>query len=228
MASSYERLSTNDVWDNVWTELVLQKPHSSVGSCYDETNILQLWRDSSHMLPQTMPAEIFTTIQRDGCGSENALHEPFSGDLAFAPLEDCHQYPDYLDGYFSRQGAEVMYVDNDSVQWRPKPIYLQQPWLPAVGYYTSSPTTSPPEQMAASHVMPRQVSATFPLLPQKRSDPPLATPTLRKQSMRFDEDLYTAAWVCGEGAERAGWCGYCSSWHRLKDSAYWVRYIPIV
>lgn len=64
----------------------------------------------------------------------------------------------------------------------------------------------------------------FQQLPPTRSAPLYAEydPTLHQQDPRFDGDLYTASWVRGEGAERAGWCGYCSSWLKLKDSAYWV------
>ena len=45
----------------------------------------------------------------------------------------------------------------------------------------------------------------------------------RKQSARFEHDLYTPNWVRGHGNSRAGWCGYCTSWHTLKDSAYWYH-----
>lgn len=47
-------------------------------------------------------------------------------------------------------------------------------------------------------------------------------PSPRKQGPRFQGDLYTAPWVRGEGAERSGWCRFCSIWFKLKDSAYWV------
>ncbi|EME89144.1 uncharacterized protein MYCFIDRAFT_89652 [Pseudocercospora fijiensis CIRAD86] len=33
----------------------------------------------------------------------------------------------------------------------------------------------------------------------------------RRQSPRFSGDQYTATWVRGEGSDRAGWCGVCSS-----------------
>ena len=56
------------------------------------------------------------------------------------------------------------------------------------------------------------------LLP--RSDPPYM-PGLQKQTPRFEGDLYTAPFIKGEGVERAGWCGFCCSWHKLKDSAFW-------
>ncbi|KXT03889.1 hypothetical protein AC578_8946 [Pseudocercospora eumusae] len=59
------------------------------------------------------------------------------------------------------------------------------------------------------------------------SDPPVSTfqgeQRLKRQSPRFSGDQYTARWVRGEGIDRAGWCGVCSSWHRLKDSAYWYH-----
>jgi hypothetical protein len=51
-------------------------------------------------------------------------------------------------------------------------------------------------------------------------DPP-DTRSLQRQAPRFEGDLYTAPYIKGEGVERAGWCGFCSSWHKLKDSAYW-------
>lgn len=56
--------------------------------------------------------------------------------------------------------------------------------------------------------------------PMQRSDPP-GTPGMQRQRPRFEGDLYTAPWVRGEGTERAGWCSFCSTWHRLKDSAFW-------
>lgn len=45
----------------------------------------------------------------------------------------------------------------------------------------------------------------------------------QKQTPRFDGDLYTPVYVRGERATREGWCGYCASWHTLKDSAYWYH-----
>ena len=46
---------------------------------------------------------------------------------------------------------------------------------------------------------------------------------VHKQHPRFKSDLYRTLFIRGEGGERAGWCGFCSSWHRLKDSAYWYH-----
>lgn len=45
----------------------------------------------------------------------------------------------------------------------------------------------------------------------------------RQQSPRFVGDEYAASWVRGSGVERVGWCGFCPTWHRLKDSAYWYH-----
>ncbi|KAH9843379.1 putative conserved fungal protein [Teratosphaeria destructans] len=61
----------------------------------------------------------------------------------------------------------------------------------------------------------------------RRSDPPetdfaVGTSRPQPQNPRFEGDLYTAQWTRGDGPDRLGWCGYCSSWWRLKDSAYWV------
>ncbi|KAI7334102.1 hypothetical protein KC315_g3923 [Hortaea werneckii] len=47
--------------------------------------------------------------------------------------------------------------------------------------------------------------------------------TLHEQPRRSPNDLYTAQWVRGERTTRAGWCGYCCTWYRLKDSAYWYH-----
>ena len=45
----------------------------------------------------------------------------------------------------------------------------------------------------------------------------------RRQPTRFTGDLYTPPYVRGDGTTRAGWCTLCSSWHTLKDSAYWYH-----
>ena len=63
------------------------------------------------------------------------------------------------------------------------------------------------------------------LLP--RSDPP-HMPGLQKQTPRFEGDLYTASSIKGEGVERAGWCGFCCSWHKLKDSAFWYAILHCI
>lgn len=58
-----------------------------------------------------------------------------------------------------------------------------------------------------------------------RNDP-LASPgepKCQRQQPRFEHDLYTAQWIRGQGTERAGWCGFCSSFHKMKDSAFWYH-----
>ncbi|KAF2207463.1 hypothetical protein CERZMDRAFT_119045 [Cercospora zeae-maydis SCOH1-5] len=68
---------------------------------------------------------------------------------------------------------------------------------------------------------------------ERVSEPPYpgspAEPVPRRQSPRFVGDEYTARWVRGNGTDRAGWCRLCSSWHKLKDSAYWyhMHYSPV-
>ena len=53
-----------------------------------------------------------------------------------------------------------------------------------------------------------------------RTDPPNIA-DVQRQWPRFEDDLYTALWVRREGTQREGWCGFCSSWHKLKESAFW-------
>ncbi|KAK3073405.1 hypothetical protein LTR53_005071 [Teratosphaeriaceae sp. CCFEE 6253] len=65
-------------------------------------------------------------------------------------------------------------------------------------------------------------ASMFPSLPQELSVPPFSG-HIQRQKARFEGDLYSATWVCGEGAERAGWCNYCSLWLKLRDSAYWYH-----
>ncbi|CAK4033843.1 Hypothetical predicted protein [Lecanosticta acicola] len=60
-----------------------------------------------------------------------------------------------------------------------------------------------------------------------RSDPPLTDYgnglMPRRRTRRSDDDEYTASWIRGDGNDRAGWCGICRSWHKLKNSAYWYH-----
>lgn len=65
------------------------------------------------------------------------------------------------------------------------------------------------------------VHEMFPLLDStQRTDPPSCKDKMQEQKPKSDLVLYTPLWVRGEGAERAGWCGFCPSWHRLKDSTF--------
>ena len=77
------------------------------------------------------------------------------------------------------------------------------------------------EQLVAPHV----VQAIFPSPTEIRKDPAQLYDEngqpLQKRSPRFNGDLYTPLWIRGEGVNRAAFCGFCDSWHRLKDSAYW-------
>lgn len=43
----------------------------------------------------------------------------------------------------------------------------------------------------------------------------------RSQELRFHGDLYTPKYVRGHGNKREGWCGICSRWLVLKNSAFW-------
>ncbi|KAF2486623.1 hypothetical protein BDY17DRAFT_321400 [Neohortaea acidophila] len=86
-----------------------------------------------------------------------------------------------------------------------------------------------------AHLPPLDTSSTSTLSPSTfcpaEHSPERTTPTeedvdgqtIRVQQPRFEADLYTARWVRGEGTGRAGWCGFCSTWHKLKDSAFWYH-----
>lgn len=110
---------------------------------------------------------------------------------------------------------------------------LQAP-LP-VGYVTSSSTCQDNSgpllrfngadlQQPSNNLEPAQSPH---IIEQRRFDPPLvpcvdgAMP--RQQLPRFVGDEYAASWIRGTGVERVGWCGFCPTWHRLKDSAYWYH-----
>lgn len=83
-----------------------------------------------------------------------------------------------------------------------------------------------PRATADHHpVTPEELQVLFPSPPLPRKEPPCLCDAngqpLQKQNPRFEGDLYAALWIRGEGVSRAGWCGFCGTWHRLKDSAYW-------
>ena len=84
-----------------------------------------------------------------------------------------------------------------------------------VEFIPVKPTSNPTQGVSAASL--------FPDLSLNHSTPLSHLSHIRRQSPRFEGDLYAALWVSGEGADRTGWCGYCSLWHKLKDSAYWVR-----
>ena len=58
-----------------------------------------------------------------------------------------------------------------------------------------------------------------------RIDPPYASEdrNIQQQKPRFEGDQYTAPFVRGQGIERAGWCSFCCTWHKMKDSAFWYH-----
>ena len=75
-------------------------------------------------------------------------------------------------------------------------------------------------------VQPLKPPELFSDMSTPRTNPPIQSSMIanvQRRNPRFEGDLYTALWVRGEGIERAGWCGFCSSWHKMKDSAYWYH-----
>lgn len=86
---------------------------------------------------------------------------------------------------------------------------------------TATPSTPDSPLDTLSDTIMASISSRSHSEPAESDDPDEPTP--RRQTPRFAGDEYTARWVRGEGINRAGWCGMCSSWHRLKDSAYWYH-----
>lgn len=95
----------------------------------------------------------------------------------------------------------------------------------STGEATEQTCNYPTNTAAEVRVAPEQLHAHFPKPTLPRKDPPCLCDDdgqlLQKQNPRFDGDLYASLWIRGEGVSREGWCGFCASWHRLKDSAYW-------
>lgn len=129
------------------------------------------------------------------------------------------EYDDLLTDYSQHQpelppgNSQQYYLDPSNVPNQAIDCVGQpsQAWeQPSTGSMASPP-------VCCSHGM--SLPRSFGNLPP-RLDPP-DTHGLQTQSPRFEGDLYTAPFIKGEGVERAGWCGFCSSWHKLKDSAYW-------
>lgn len=100
------------------------------------------------------------------------------------------------------------------------------PPLDGLGITAADQRTYPRETTAEQHsVAPEFLQALFPSPSLPRKDPPCLYDDdgqpLQKQKPRFEGDIYTSLWVKGEGKERSAFCGFCASWHKLKDSSYW-------
>lgn len=139
-------------------------------------------------------------------------HASFRSTVAFPPPED------YDPEYVPLQAYPVL------------PPHTGQPTERTNGSITTPNSDAPnpfgisDSDLAACNVEP---ASSLRMLEEQRMDPPLvpdADGTMpRQQSPRFVGDEYTASWICGSGVERVGWCGFCPTWHRLKDSAYWYH-----
>ncbi|SMR42045.1 unnamed protein product [Zymoseptoria tritici ST99CH_1E4] len=62
---------------------------------------------------------------------------------------------------------------------------------------------------------------------RQKVDPPMQADANegppRPHFPRWAGDEYNPAWIRGDGIERAGWCGLCPDWFKMKDSAYWYH-----
>jgi hypothetical protein len=98
-------------------------------------------------------------------------------------------------------------------------ISPSQQQQPQINLYSipSTPTTTPQHyQPPPPPQQPTNAPPAQDLLPSNPLHP-------RQQPARFTGDLYTPTYVRGDGATRAGWCTLCSTWHTLKESAYWYH-----
>lgn len=127
--------------------------------------------------------------------------------------DELSDYSHYANG-LSPSGSEQYYIDSTTGS-APAVGYLShhaQEWIQQPGYSMAFSSTEAVNEAS-------QLLQSFGSLPPQVH--PLDKRGLQPQRPRSDGDLYTAPYIKGEGVERMGWCAFCSSWHKLKDSAYW-------
>lgn len=86
----------------------------------------------------------------------------------------------------------------------------------------SNDATTPVAQLSASMPWPDVFASTR----GEYHNPPKAFNEMeqpQRKAKRSVDDLYTPQWVRNRGTQREGWCGWCQSWHTLRDSTYWYH-----
>jgi hypothetical protein len=81
----------------------------------------------------------------------------------------------------------------------------------------TSPSFSPPPNLQVG--LDEEILEPSP----EETDPSSSGLACRRQTPRFEHDLYTPTWVRGSGNQMEGWCGICKpgKWLVMKNSAYW-------
>lgn len=165
------------------------------------------WQDINYPASLTTSQYDFNQGQQVWCLS----HVPANRPLQYVPSNEGQ----------GRRDAELMRIAPSGA------IAASTPPLDSVGSITNRPCTYARSTAADQlSVAPETLRALFPSPSLPRTEPTRLYDDngqllFQQQQPRFEGDLYAALWVRGEGVSREGWCGFCSTWHRLKDSAYW-------
>lgn len=181
---------------------------SYIGSGFDQSAGFPL----SSSLPTNMTGCHFAHD-----GSEHTEFSDFErSQSSFSePDFDLLHYQHQCDANAGPQSASLL---PEAMMWTVQPESQQtamQSSPPLRPFDVNALTSHPPNLFQCTSRAPR---------PPAMDDLAVADPLHpRKQSARFEQDLYTPAWIRGHGNGRSGWCGYCTSWHTLKDSAYWYH-----
>lgn len=142
---------------------------------------------------------------------------------------DLNVIGDYQGNWANMGGTAA--VNNSNNVGPEEPLWFDTPSTSTARDASMSPSARPSSSSVLVHPSPTQqepnttstpVTTLFPDLSiVQRTEPPYSSSyKLQRGRPRFEGDLYTALWVRGESTERAGWCGFCSSWRRLKNSTY--------
>lgn len=138
-----------------------------------------------------------------------------------SPYEDLDDWEAYFyEVDWTSEYTPTMWADIDSGTIQEDKFWLQP-------HSTSTTTHASSSQREATLFVP--VSHVFPdLSAVERTTPSCSSlHNITKRRPRFEGDLYAPQWVRGEGVERAGWCGFCSSWHKLKVSTFVSFFISL-
>ena len=156
----------------------------------------------------------------------NSSYESFDygeewNDFGCSPYEpyQIQSFPDIPEQQCNTLNYPPQYYNQDDENDL-RTIFSRYEALYSINGTSSGGTTRPQhddfyvESIGASvdnHMQPTTNEQVYQTLFHRLTTPtdPLDTQSLKPQSPRFDGDLYTSAWIRGEGTEREGWCGFC-------------------
>jgi hypothetical protein len=176
----------------------------------------------------TYDAEISELSDLNQCQSQSSFSE---SDFDFEHLHTAHyggancRTNSFSSLPLASPTRESLYHSSPTSVYMPPSQQQQQPQLQPQ-QHTQYPLPSTPNATSQQHYFPPQQpqqQSPSSNAPPTHDHPPSSPLHPRRQPARFTGDLYTPPYVRGDGATRAGWCTLCSSWHTLKDSAYWYH-----